>query len=194
MSKKILLAVDLAWSGASGFAVINQDYDVLDVGKFKPHNVRKKDKLQDKDQNIAWQVYQFGYSLVRKHNLDYVYYEVADFFLRKTAVSALSKAKTAFFLGVVNTGIIPIPIGANEAKVKLCGNKRNKENVAEIVTRRLNHISVNRDGKPVLSYETKSEDGSTVTECKILTDDETDALAIAIVAMDELLMEEMING
>lgn len=176
-----LLAVDLAFSGSSGYAIFNENREVVLTGIFKPKPSRKSDLIQDKVQNTSLQIFEWAKGLIREVKPTHIYYEKPDWYMSGgkgvKAKVGLAHAETSFVLGCIvgsSRQLLPVSFGANQWKTKLCGNgKRDKIKTAQMIAQQYEGFEI--DNKSVFLNGKK------------ITFDEVDAIGLGLVVMSSLL-------
>jgi hypothetical protein len=187
-----LIAVDLAFSGKTGYAVINQDFEILDVDIFKPHGVRKKDLLQNRVFSYCVQLKNFAHKLADTYYPTHVYYEVSDWrhgsaFRNANVVTALGRAEASFLNGLNDWFVDshePFPIvksiGASEVQKEI-GVRKGKRVKGDEYKAKIAHFVADK-----FELLTFTSTGQVLFKNRTLSFDETDALAIAYVAMNRI--------
>lgn len=196
-----VVAVDLA-SWNQGYAVINQEFNIIDVGLNKIHKLRKKDRYQDKFQNKMYQIMDFAKWLHVEYNPDYIFYEVPDWTFggrgrNERNLTALGEARASFVCGLrstVDKGLAVESIGARDVQITLEATKGKRGPIKPKVADKV--ATFYTDVHKATAPSAKKNESKYTWGGKALTYDETDALAIALVAMSRLLnisVKELIN-
>lgn len=198
----VILAIDLAWSGKSGWVLFYSEMPdpVTEYGEFKP-KIHKEWKGTMRDFRISKHISDAVSTLLRQFEVDYVVYEITDWHkdlkrsrrfsvdykIERQTQRTLGKASVSLLNGVGLAGLPMnkvVAMGANEAKQAFGAQK--KRAAAELFASEYpSRFDTIYDDDEYFIYDTKED--------KKISNHISDAFVLAAVAARELHKQEMVN-